>query len=85
MLVLEAVVVVDVDLRYARAEGGDGFRDADGHGCVAEVEADADLIQVAKIENFDEVRGGGGFAEQVFDQRADAERTGEGAQVFEAR
>ena len=45
---------------------------------MAEIETDTDGIQVADAEDFDQVAGGCGFAEQVFDEQAHAERMGEG-------
>jgi len=52
---------------------------------MAEIETDTDGIQVADAEDFNQVAGGCGFAEQVFDEQAHAERMGEGAEVFEGR
>ena len=50
---------------------------------VTEIEADADIVKVAHFENDDQMLGSGGLAEQIFDQQADAERAGKGAQVLE--
>ena len=51
---------------------------------VAEVEADADLVQVAGFEDFHQMLGGGGFAEQVLHQQTHAQRAGECAEVLES-
>ena len=83
VLVFEAVVVVDMDGGDAGVEGGDGLCDAYGNVRMAEVHTDADGIQVADAEDFDQVLGGGGFAGKVFDEQTHAEGTGEGAEVFE--
>jgi hypothetical protein len=92
------VVVVQVDLGDAVAEEFDGGGDAGVVGDVgisigfggqlaevevAEVEADADLIEVAGLEDVEEVLGGGDFVLQVFQQEADAERRGEGLEVLD--
>jgi hypothetical protein len=82
VFVFLAVVVVDVYRGDAGVEGGDGFGDAYRDVRVAEVEADPYGIQMADAEYFEQVVGGGGLAEQVLDQEADAEGMGEGAEVF---
>ena len=84
MLVLGAVVVVHVQRDDARAKHGDRFGDAYGHVRVAEVEADADVVEMAKLEDGHEVLGSGGVADEIFNQQADAEGAGKGAQVFES-
>ena len=58
----------------------------DGHAQmeVAEVEADADGVEVAGLEDVEEVVGGGDVVLQVFQQQVDAERRGEGLEVFDS-
>jgi hypothetical protein len=50
---------------------------------VAEVEADAHIVQMPELEDEQKVLGGGGLAEQILHQKAHAEGAGEGAQVLE--
>ena len=57
---------------------------AHGDVRVAKVEADADIVQVAHFENGHQMLGGGGLAEQILDQQADAQRTRKGAEVLES-
>lgn len=83
VLVLLAVVVVGMDLDDAAGQRGYGLWHAYGDVRMAEVHTDADCIQVADAEDFDQVLGGGGFAGKVFDEQAHAKRTGKGAEVFE--
>ena len=83
VLVLDGMVVVNVNGGNAGAEGRDGFRDADSHVRVTEIEADADIVKVAHFKNGGQMLGSGDLAEQIFDQEADAERAGKGAQVLE--
>ena len=83
-----AVVVVEVELGDAGFEEFEGFVDADvffglGEVGVADVEADADAVEVADAEDFEEVLGGGDFVLQVFEEDADAERVGEGLEVLD--
>ena len=84
MFVLHAVIIVDVDGSDAFAKCADGSRDADCHMRMAEVEADADIGQVAHLQDDAKMIGGGGLAEQVFNQQADAERAGKGAEMFQS-
>ncbi len=51
VLVFEAVVVVHVKFGDALAEGADGFGDSGRDVRVAEIEADADLVEVRHFEN----------------------------------
>src|SRR5580704_12519308 len=78
VLVFEAVVVVNVEFADALAEGADGFGDSGRDVRVAEVEADADLVEVRHLKNLKEVFGRGGIAGEVFNEHADAEGTGKG-------
>ena len=57
MLVFEAVVVVHMQFGDACAEGADGFCDSGSDMRVAEVKADADLIEVRHFKNGDEMFG----------------------------
>ena len=50
---------------------------------VAYVEGDADVVEVADVEDFEQVLGGGDFVLQVFEQDFDAERVGEGLEVLD--
>ena len=50
---------------------------------VAYVEADADAVEVADAEDFEDVLGRGDFVLQVFDEDADAEGVGEGFEVLD--
>ena len=50
---------------------------------VACVEADAYAIEVAYLDDFEEVLGGGDFVLQIFEEDADAERVGEGFEVLD--
>lgn len=84
VLVLNGVVVVSVNGDDAGAEGCDGFRGADSHMRVTEIEADTDVVKVAHFENDGEMLRSGDLAEQIFDQQADAERAGKSAQVLDA-
>ena len=47
------------------------------------VEADAYAVEVAYVEDFEDVLGGGDFVLQVFDEDADAEGMGEGFEVLD--
>ena len=51
---------------------------------VTNVEADADAVEVADAENFENVLGGGDVVLQIFDEQANAERVGEGLEVFDS-
>ena len=50
---------------------------------VAYVEGDADVVEVADVEDFEEVFGRGDFVLQVFEEDLDAERVGEGFEVLD--
>ena len=50
---------------------------------VAYVEADADAVEVADAEDFEDVLGRGDFVLQVFDEDANAEGVGEGLEVLD--
>lgn len=85
VFILEAVIVVDVAGGDAVAEGLDGIEDSDGDVRMAEVEADAEGVEVAYGEDVLEVDGGGGSAQQVLKQNADAERAGKGCEMLDGR
>ena len=50
---------------------------------MAYVEADTDAVEVADVEDFEDVFGGGDFVLQIFDEDADAEGVGEGFEVLD--
>ncbi len=50
---------------------------------VADVEGDADAVEVADLEDFEEVLGGGDLVLEVFEKDADAEGMGEGFEVLD--
>ena len=50
---------------------------------VADVEADADAVEVADVDDFEEVLGGGDLVLEVFEEDADAEGVGEGLEVLD--
>ena len=82
------VVVVEVELRDAGPEKCDGFVDAEvvfwmRELGVAYVEGDTDAVEVADVEDFEDVFGGGDVVLQVFDEDADAEGVGEGFEVLD--
>ncbi len=83
------MVVVEVELGDAGLEELEGGVDADvgffgvGEVGVAEVEADADVVEVADAEDLEEVLGGGDFVLEVFEEEADAEGVGEGFEVLD--
>ena len=83
VLVFEAVVVVDVDGGDVAAQGSDGFGDAYGDVGMAEVKTDADVGQVAHLEDDEQVGRRGGLAGEILDEQADAKGAGKGAEVFE--
>jgi hypothetical protein len=88
VIVFGAVVVVEMELGDARLEEFEGFVDADvlvwlGEVGVADVEADADAVEVADVENFENVFGGRDFVLEVLDEDAGAEGVGEGLEVFD--
>ncbi len=88
VVVFLPVVVVEVELGDAGLEEFEGCVDADvffglGEVGVADVEADADAVEVADAEDLEEVLGGGDFVLEVFDENADAERVGEGLEVLD--
>jgi hypothetical protein len=88
VVVFSAVVVVEVELGDAGLQELEGFVDAYvffglREVRVADVEADADAIEVADAEDFENVLGRGDFVLQVFDEEAYAERMGEGLEVFD--
>ena len=59
MLVFLAVVVVDVDGNNAALEGGDGRLHAYCDVSMAEVETDADRVEMSQLKYFEEVFGKG--------------------------
>jgi hypothetical protein len=87
-----AVVIVEVELGDARAEEFDGGGDAgvggrveggEGEVEMADVEADADGVEVAGAEDVEEVVGGGDLVLEVFEEEADAEGGGESLEVLD--
>ncbi len=88
VVVFGAVVVVEVELGDAGLQELEGFVDAYvflrlGEMSVADVEADADTVEVADAEDLEDVLGGGDFVLQVFNEETDAERVGEGFEMFD--
>ncbi len=88
VVVFLAVVVVEVELGDAGLEELEGFVDGDvffgiGEVGVADVEADSYAVEVAYIENFEDVLGRGDVVLQVLDEDADAEGMGEGFEVLD--
>ena len=83
MLVFESIVVVHVDGADAALKGGDGVGDSNGHVGVAQVKTDADIVQVAHIEDGEQVFRSSGIAGQVLDEQADTQGVREGSEVFE--
>ena len=49
---------------------------------VAGIEGNAHIVEVADLQNFEKVFWRGDFVMQVFEQAFDAERMGEGLEVF---
>jgi len=87
VVVFGAVIIVEVKLGDAGFEELEGFVDADvflrlGEVGVADVEADTDAVEVADVEDLEDVLGGGDLVLQVFDEETDAERVGEGLEVL---
>jgi hypothetical protein len=82
------LVVVEVELGDAWLEEFEGGVDANvvlriGKVGVADIEADADAVEVADAEDFEDVFWSGDFVLQVFDEDADAEGVGEGFEVLD--
>ncbi len=50
---------------------------------VAEVEGDADAVEVADLDDFEEVLGCGDLVLEIFEQNTDTEGVGEGLEVFD--
>jgi len=88
MVVLLALVVVEVELGDAGGEEFEGFVDAfvifrSAQVGMAYVEADAYAVEVADLDDFEEMLRGGDFVLQIFEQDAHAERVGEGFEVLD--
>ena len=92
VIVFGAVVVVEVEFGDAGLEEFEGFVDADvgmavaggaGEVGVAYVEADADAVEVADVEDFEDVLGRGDVVLQILDEDADPEGVGEGFEVLD--
>jgi hypothetical protein len=88
MVVLGAEVVVDVKLGDAGLEELEGFVDAfvgigGSEMRVAYVEGDADTVEVADLEDFEEVLRGGDLVLEILQQDADAEGVREGLEVLD--
>ncbi len=88
VFVLGALVVVQMELGDARAEELEGGVDAFAGGgrCkvgMADVERDADGVEVADLDDLEQVLGGGDFVLQILEEDLDAERVGEGLEVLD--
>ncbi len=88
VVVLGAVVVVEVKLGDAGLEKFEGSVDAyvllgRGEVGVAEVEADAYVVEVAYTDDLEEVLGSGDLVLEVFEEDADTEGMGEGFEVLD--
>lgn len=90
MLVGPAVVVVKVKFGDAGLEELEGRVDAGarvvevGEMGVADVEADANGIEVSNAEDFEEVLGCGDLVLEVLEEDLDTERIGEGFEVLDS-
>jgi hypothetical protein len=87
VLILLTVVVVEVEDGDAGLEELEGGVDAAiffgiGEMSVAEVEGDADVAEVADVEDLEEVFGSGDFVLEVFEDDLHAEGMGEGFDVL---
>ena len=85
VLVFRSVIVVYVHRHDPVAEHRDRLADTHGNVRMPQVEADADAVQVSKIEDRDQVLRRGRLAQQVFHQHAHAQRPCKCAQVLEGR
>jgi hypothetical protein len=92
VVVFLALVVVEMELGDAGLEELEGFVDAYvglaitggvRDVSVAKIETDADAVEVADAEDFEDVFGSSDFVAQIFDEDADAEGMGEGLEVFD--
>lgn len=88
VVVFGAVVVVEVKLGDAGLEELEGGVDAyvlfgRGEVGVAEIEADAYVVEVAYADDLEEVLGGRDLVLEIFEEDADAERMGEGFEVLD--
>jgi len=92
VVVFLAVVVVEVELGDAGLEEFEGFVDAFvglaltggfSQVSVAYIEADPYAVEVADVEDLEDVLRGGDFVLEVFDEEADAEGVGEGFEVLD--
>src|SRR5215469_311387 len=76
-------VVVHMGGADVRLGGFESFGDVAHDVGVAEVEADPDIVEVAGVNELGQFFGRGKFVGNVFEQDADAERLGKGAQVLD--
>jgi hypothetical protein len=88
MVVFGAVVVVEVELGDAGLEKLEGSVDAyvligRGEVGVAEVEADAYVVEVAYADDLEEMLGGSDFVLEIFEEDADAEGMREGFEMLD--
>lgn len=84
MLVAVALIVVEVEFGDAGAQELEGVVDAGvAYVGVAYVEGDADVREVADVEDLEDVLGGGDVVLDVFDEDFDAEGVGEGLDVLD--
>src|SRR5579875_3040521 len=83
MRVLLSLVVVEVGGADPGAQLGQLGADAIAEMGVSYIEADADVLEMADGEDFDEVGGTRDLALEILDQDFDAEGIGEGAQMLE--
>jgi hypothetical protein len=87
VVIFLTVVVVKVEFGDARLEELKGFVDTfagfgSGEVGVADVETDANAVEVTDLDDFKEVLGGGDFVLEVFEEDADAEGVSEGFEVL---
>jgi len=88
VVVFGAEVVVEVEFGDAGLEELEGFVYAfvgfrGSEVSVADVESDADAVEVADLENFEEMLGCGDLVLEIFKQDADAEGVREGLEVLD--
>lgn len=84
VLVALALIVMEVEFGDAGAQELEGVVDAGvAYVGVAYVEGDADVREVADVEDLEDVLGGGDVVLDVFDEDFDAEGVGEGLDVLD--
>src|ERR1017187_2865575 len=77
------VVVMHVGRPDVLLEYPERFRDASHHVRMSAIEADANVVEVHGVDEFDEPLGRGKLVGNVFDQHANAKWLGKGAQVLD--